>query len=98
MLDKIRVDKSETKSKYILQFIFSHFDEKRRLQIVKYSKKYQEKLEKSLINYKIFKGKYIVYETKTKGKIYDAYNNELLYDGEISKGERNRIGKEYKYG
>ena len=48
----------------------------------------------SLINYKIFSGKYIIYEKNGKGKEinYDGY---LIYEGEYINGERNGKGKEY---
>ena len=30
-----------------------------------------------------------------KGKEYDEYNNELIYEGEYKKGRKNGKGKEY---
>ena len=41
-----------------------------------------------------YQGKYIIYETKTKGKEYD-YKDELKYEGGFLNGERNGKGKEY---
>ena len=36
----------------------------------------------------------IIYENNTKGKIYDSYGR-LIYEGELLKGKKNGIGKEY---
>ena len=71
--------------------------EKRQLQIVIYNKHFQDILNKSLINYKIFSGKYFVLETSGIGKIYNAYNDSLLFKGEYSNGKKNGKGKEYDY-
>ena len=60
----------------------------------------QKIMDLNLINYRIFSGKYIIYERKEKkGKIYDAYNDKVIYEGELLKGEKNGKGKEYdEYG
>ena len=53
----------------------------------------------SLINYKIFSGKYVIYELKD-GKVYiKEYNyvGALEFEGEYINGERNGKGKEYYY-
>ena len=39
--------------------------------------------------------KYIIYETINKGKEYDAYSDDLLFEGENLNGERHGKGKEY---
>ena len=41
--------------------------------------------------------RYIIYESKSKGKEYDAYNDRIIYKGEYLNGERNGKGKEYNY-
>ena len=48
-----------------------------------------------LMNYKIFSGKYIIYENKTNGKEYNGYNNKLIYEGGYLNGKRNGKGKEF---
>ena len=83
------------KSAYLLQFIFSYMKEKVKLESIKYNKKLQNKNEISLINYKLFSGGYIIYETKTQGKIYSGKTNNLLFEGEYLNGKRNGKGKEY---
>ena len=42
------------KSKYIMIFIFSHLEEKRKLEIIKYNKNIQNILDIKLINYKFY--------------------------------------------
>ena len=63
--------------------------------MAKYNKNLQKKIDISIINYKFFSGKYIIYETKNKGKEYE-YNDKLLYEGEFLNGERYGKGKEYE--
>ena len=52
----------------------------------------------NLYNYKLYSGRYIIYETKNKGSEYFGYNGELLYEGEYLNGERKGRGKEYEKG
>ena len=47
------------------------------------------------MNYKCFKGKYIIYESNGFGKEYEGTNDKLLYEGEYLSGERSGKGKEY---
>ena len=75
MLKKIR-------TYYFIRIIFSFIDEKQKLKLIKYNKSYQENMNISLINYKIFSGKYIIYEQNGKGKEYD-YKGNLIYDVNI---------------
>ena len=82
------------KSSYILQNLFSLLDEGQKLRIAKYNKNLQHILVISPINYKIFSGKYIIYELNGKGKEF-SYNADLLFEGEYLNGERNGKGKEY---
>ena len=82
------------KSKLINKIIFSKMKERIKLKIIKYNKKLQKKLDINLINYKHFLCKYIIYETKNKGKEYDYYDNMIFY-GEYIHGERHGKGKEY---
>ena len=67
------------KSSYLIRSIFSYIDEKRKLKITKYNKNFQKLNNFNLVNYKIFSGKYILYDINGKGKIYDAYKNTLIY-------------------
>ena len=47
------------KSSYFVKKIFYYIDESRKLKIVKYNKKMQNKIDLSIINYRIFSRKYI---------------------------------------
>ena len=59
------------KSIYILKKLFSYLDEERKLKLIKYNKNFQKNIEISIINYKCFKGKYIIYKFNGIGKEYD---------------------------
>ena len=83
-----------TKSKYILKIFFTFVDEKNKLDIIKYNKNMQNILDISLINYKIFSERYIIYGKNGKGKEYN-YDDKLLFEGEYLNKKRNGKGKEY---
>ena len=85
------------KSKYILKNFFTFVDEKNKLDIIKYNKNMQNILDISLINYKTFSGRYILYGENGKGKEYNMYNDKLLFEGEYLNRKRNGKGKEYDY-
>ena len=80
------------KSGYLIQFIFSLIDQTQKFKIVKYNKNLQKKLELSLMIYKNYTQKYIIYEEKGKGKEY-MYDS-LCFEGEYKNGERNGYGRE----
>ena len=82
------------KSSYFLRIIFSFIDEKQKLKLIKYNKSLQANMNINLINYKLFTGKYIIYEQNGKGKEYN-FNAKILYEGEFLNGERSGKGKEY---
>ena len=84
------------KSKYILKFIFSKTKEKIQLNIIKYNKVIQTKLDINITNYKNISRKYIVYENKEKAKIYNVDTNKIIYEGNVLKGGiKNGYGIEY---
>ena len=41
----------------------------------------------NLINYQLLSQKYIIYETKEKIKIYNAFNDRLIFEGEYFNGK-----------
>ena len=86
------------KSSYFIKIIFSYTIEKRKLNLIKYNNVIKNILEIDIINYRFFSGKYIIYEKKRFGKEYNAYNDQLLYEGKYLKGKRNGKGKEYYFG
>ena len=85
------------KSLFIMKKLFSFLNEEIKLKIIIYNKKIQRKINISLINYKIFSGKYIINESNQKAKEYKSCNNVLLFEGEYFNGLRNGKGKEYFY-
>ena len=85
-------------SVYFQKILLSSLNEKTKLDLIKYNKHFQNLMNIKLINYKLYKGKYIVYETKGKGKEYD-YDGKISYEGEYLNRKRNGKGKEYnEYG
>ena len=83
------------KSTYLVDIIFSYIDEREKLKIIKYNKSLQKIINISIINYKYFTGKYIIYESNGKGKEYNGQYDRLLFEGEYLNGQRNGKGKEY---
>ena len=83
------------RSPIIMKLLFSFLKEKQKLIFAKYNKYLQKKLNISIINYMNFMGKYIIYQSKGKGKEYYGYDDKLIFEGEYSHGERNGKGKEY---
>ena len=83
------------KSSYLIELLFIHVNEKRKLKLIKYNKSFQNLLDIKLINYIFFNHKYIIYDTKIKGKEYNGIDNNLIFEGEYKNGERNGKGKEY---
>ena len=84
-------------SKFIIRILFFHINEKVKLKLVKYNKSLQNIIHVDLINYKLYKGNYVIYDSNGIGKEYNSFNDKLVYKGEYSKGERNGKGEEYDY-
>ena len=63
----------------------------------KFNKSLQNTLNITIINYKYFTGKYIIYESKGIGKEYNSTNDQLIYEGEYFHGERKGQGREYYF-
>ena len=80
------------KSIFFSRILFSYLDEKIKLKVIKYNKKLQNKMDIKLINYKFYRGKYIIYETNNKGKEYNEFGI-LKFEGEYLNGKKwNRRG------
>jgi len=58
----------EIKSSYILKIIFSNINEKSKLNIIRYNKTLQNKLDINIMNYKIFGRKYFIADKMEKMK------------------------------
>ena len=86
------------KSLLIFKKIFSFLVEKKKLKIIKYSKKVQKKLDISMENYRLISGKYIIGNKNGICKVYD-YQEHLIFEGEYINGKKHGKGKEFnKYG
>jgi len=88
MLEKI-------KSKFFLRMLFSTLDERSKLKLVQYNKRLQKEININIVNYKIFSGRYIIYETNEIGAEYNNYNDKIVFEGEYLNGKRNGKGKVY---
>ena len=56
------------KSIYFIKNLFSYVHKYRKLKIINYNKILQNSLNLNIIDYRILSGKYVIYETKEKGK------------------------------
>ncbi len=81
---------------YIHKLIFSFLNEKDKLNLIKYNKFFQKQINIDIINYRILSGKYIIFEKKEYGKIYNAFNHKLIYEGEFLNGKKHGKGVEYE--
>ena len=82
------------KSSFFIQMLFSYIEDINKLGIVKYNRTIQNMIKINLIDYKLFTGKNIIYDSKNYGKEYDI-KGILLYEGEYLNGRRNGKGKEF---
>ena len=83
------------KSSYIIKLFFSHIYERKKLKLIKYSRKIQKKVDVDINNYKLFKRKYVTFDKNGFAKEYGLFDNRLIYEGEYLNGERHGRGKEY---
>ncbi len=85
---------NDIKSSYFIRILFPHLSEEIKLKMVKYNKNYQHLRNINLINYKIFSGRFIEYESNGKVRKYDSYDDHLVYEGDYLNGKWNGKGKE----
>ena len=79
----------------VFKKIFTYLDEKTKLKLIKYNNNLKSKIDYTLLHYKFYSGKYIIYEKDWIGKEFSGKDDKLLYEGEYLNGERNGRGKEY---
>ena len=79
------------KSTYFSKNIFTYLDIKRKLNVIKYNKRLQNSLNIDIIHYKLLNGKLIINKGNNFWKIYNAFNLDLIFEGNNING----IGKEY---
>ena len=85
------------KSLFFIRELFTLISDKAKLKIVIYNKNLQNTINIRLINYKVYSGKYIIFEKDKIGKLYNGYDDRLLFEGEFLHGKKNGKGKEYTY-
>ena len=83
------------KSKNILKIIFSNINDERKLLLIKYNNKIKDRLNIDLITYKFLSGKYFIGKRNGKGKEYNGYNDEIIFEGDYIDGRRTGYGIEY---
>ena len=83
------------KSLFLLKTIFSYLPQEVKFKLVRNNKAYQKKINLNFLDYKLFSGKYIIYEEKGKVKEYNSYTDDLIFEGGYLNNKRNGKGKEY---
>jgi len=83
------------KSIFYIRLLFTYLDEGRKLKIIRNNKSLQKDINISIINYKFFSGKYIIYKSNDFGEEYDGYDDNLIYNGNYLNGKKEGIGVEF---
>ena len=83
------------KSSVIIRKIFVLINPRYKLNLVLKNKVLQKILNINLTDIRRISGRYIIYESKIKGKEYDGMDDKLIYEGGYLNGKRNGKGKEY---
>ena len=85
--------------KNMIKSIFNFLDEKRKLNIIKYNRNYQNQLNIDIEDYEKESGKLKIGEKNGNVKIYLLNSNKLLFDVEYLNGKKHGKAKEYnEYG
>ena len=85
----------DIKSSNIINKIFSYVNENRKLNIIKYSKFFQNILLINIEYYKKISGKYKIDGINGNGEEYELITNKIIFKGEYKNGKRNGKGKEF---
>ena len=83
------------KSLFLLKTIFSYLPQEVKFKLVRNNKAYQKKINLNFLDYKLFSGKYIIYEEKGKVKESSSYTDDIIFEGEYWNNKRNGKCKEY---
>ena len=90
-----KLNKDSVKSKYILKIIFSHLEQKKALDIIRYNNAYKKIFGLNLKKYKEISGKIKIGEKNGYNRIYNISSMYILFEGEYLNGKKNGFGKEY---
>ena len=82
-------------SRNILKYTFSLIEIKRLLKIINYNKVLQEKINININYYKQISKVILKIDENGIGRIYNIYNNNLVFEGKYSNKKKNGQGKEY---
>ena len=83
------------KSNFVLNNILSILWENKKLNLIIYNKKLQNKISLTIEDYKNLSKRYKKYDTNGKVKEYLISSDILVFEGEYLNGKRNGEGKEY---
>ena len=83
------------KSNFVLNNILSILWENKKLNLIIYNKKLQNKISLTIEDYKNLSQRYKVAEKNGKGKEYLINTNIIIFEGEYKNGKKNGKGKEY---
>ena len=90
-----RINLADIKSSYVIKELLLFLNPKQLLNIIIYNKQLQKLFGLDINDYKEISGEYKIDEKNGKGKEYDLYINNLIFEGEYLNGKRNGKGKEY---
>ena len=85
----------QIKSRFILKKVFSNLKGETKLILVKYNNEIKHRLNIELIDYMYLSGKYFIGKRNGKGKEYNIFNDELIFEGDYIDGKRYGYGKEF---
>ena len=83
------------KSIYIAKKILSHLIIKKKLELIKYNKKFSQSFGYTIDDYKKLCKRYIVFGKNGKGEEYIMNSRILIFEGEYLNKKRHGKGKEY---
>ena len=66
------------KSSFITKIVFSYIDEEQKLKFINYNKYIQKIINISIIIYKYFTRRYIIYKSSIKGGEYNGNDDKII--------------------
>ena len=94
-MEKYKGNINMIKSIYIVKKILAYLETDKKLDLIRYNKKFSLNLGYTIDDYKKLCKRYVIYGKNGKGKEYIMNSNILLFEGEYKNKKRNGKGKEY---